>query len=85
MEAHSQPIQFTLVADVFGNKYVIKRDTKHLLNALKGNYKVKLIGLADYIAESHLTGTTKTDMPTYPCQEPRYIKKQLQTIHEHIQ
>ncbi|KAL7447610.1 hypothetical protein ACHAXS_000009 [Conticribra weissflogii] len=39
---HLRPIQFTLVVDDFGIKYVNKKDAKHLLNALKDHYKVEV-------------------------------------------
>ncbi len=34
-------MQFTLVVDDFGIKYVNKQDEENLLNALKDNYKVE--------------------------------------------
>ncbi len=36
----TRPIQFTLVVDNFGIKYVSKEHAHHLKNALKGHYKV---------------------------------------------
>ncbi len=39
---HLQPIQFTLVVDDFGIKFVNKRDSKQLLNTLKDYYKLEI-------------------------------------------
>ncbi len=53
----------------FGIKNVHRIDVEHLLNGLKDHYKVKIDWTEDFIVASHLTGTTKIDMLTSPCQD----------------
>ena len=36
----TRPIQFTLIVDDFGVKYVRKEDAQNLINALKENYTI---------------------------------------------
>ena len=72
----SRPIAFTLVVDDFGVKYMGKKYAEHLVNALKGKYKISedwtgslYFGIDlewDYVAR-----TLDFDMPIY-------IKTQLQ-------
>ncbi len=57
---YTQPIRFTVVVDDFGIKYVNKKDSSKTT-------EWKSIGLADYIAVSHLNGTTKMDILKYLC------------------
>lgn len=83
---HTQPIQFMLVADDFGIKYVNKRDTEHLINDLnKTITKWNLIWLTDCIVQSHLTESTKTDKLTPLCQYTLKTNKNLNTFkNDHI-
>ncbi len=49
----SQPIQFTLVVDIFSVKYVGKEHVDHLVEILKQYYTSQKIGMAAYTVESH--------------------------------
>ena len=66
----TNPIRFTLVVDNFAVKYTREQDAKHLIIALKENYKItidqtatKYIGLT--IEWDHENGIVHTSMPGY--------------------
>ncbi len=61
------PIQFTLVVDNFGVKYVGEEHTQHLKNTLEENYK----STCDWTGTRYIgitTGTTKNDRCICRCQ-----------------
>jgi hypothetical protein len=71
----TRPIQFTLVVDNFGVKYVGKKDAQHLKNALEEHYKLT----CDWIGKHYIRITLDWDYNK--CQVhlsmPNYMQKAL--------
>eukprot|EP00804_Cyclotella_cryptica_P028237 CCRYP_014588-RA/>CCRYP_014588-RA protein AED:0.25 eAED:0.25 QI:0/0/0/1/1/1/2/0/264 len=61
------PIQFTLVVDDFGIKYVGNERALHLKSMIEGHYQLSTDWSGADTLESPLTGTTSTTKCTYPC------------------
>ena len=63
------PIQFSLVVDDFGVKYIGKQHVEHLVHCLQNiTQKCQKIGKASCIAESHFSGITVNVGWIFPCQ-----------------
>ena len=71
----SRPIQFTLVVDDFGIKYVGEEHFKHLINALREHYDVTI----DKEGKLYCGITLEWDYDkrTLDISMPGYVKKQL--------
>jgi hypothetical protein len=71
----TKPVQFCLVVDDFGIKYVGRENLKHLLNALKEFYEVS----TDYDGSLYVGITIEWDYVNRTCDisMPGYVKKQL--------
>jgi len=64
----SRPIQFSLVVDNFGVKYVGKENAEHLLNTIESTISVRAIGKAKDIADLPSNGTTWDEKCICQCQ-----------------
>ena len=63
-----RPVQFTLVVDDFGMKYVGKGHALHLKQTLEKDYTVTTEKMDDNTLASHSTGTTNDDKCICRCQ-----------------
>ena len=64
-----QPIQFSLVVDDFGVKYVGEEQKKHLVNALVEHYEISQDWEGKNIADLPWNGFTKRKKCTYLCRD----------------
>ncbi len=78
---HTQPIQFMLVINDFGLKYVNKKDAEHLLNDPKDHYKVEIDRMSGLYCGITLDWNNKNR--NIDISMPGYIIKKLQK-YEHI-
>ena len=74
----SLPIQFTLVVDDFGVKYIGKENTLHLINALKQNYKIEIDWKEELYCGIMLNWNYKK--PYVDTKMPTYAMKQIKKI-----
>ena len=72
----SHPISFTFVVDNFGVKYVNKKNSNHIIAALKGKYKIS----KDWTGRLYCGINLRWDYTTRTLNlgTPGYIKTQLQ-------
>jgi hypothetical protein len=78
----SRPIQFTLVVDDFGIKYVGKQHADHLLNALKEHYTIDIDWEGKLYCGITLTWDYKNKHVDISM--PGYIKKLLQRFQQEL-
>ena len=64
-----RPIQFSLVVDDFGVKYVGEENAKHLVNALVEHYEISQDWDGKNIADLPWNGSTKRENCTYTCRD----------------
>jgi hypothetical protein len=74
----SRPIQFTLVVDDFGVKYVGKKHADHLLNAIKKHYQCSVDWAGDLYCGISLDWHYDTPVRYVDLSMPKYIPKLLQ-------